>query len=235
MLYMLRLTIKSNLSRPLSTASELAPDRIGTRTWDTMYTAKIDHVRGKKTGRLLQYDPTMDTTSILATGFAFANGVAVDKDESFIMIAETFQFQTLKYHLQGDKQNTVEIMANHFTGYPDGADCSYTTGLCYTPLPSSILPLMKLIAKLPNPINMALRNLLMILPRSMAPKVIPYGGIVEMDPGNNNANATSPHQIRLLQDPHGTDIGMLTGVTLWDEKLYLGSLHNEFIGVYDLS
>ena len=198
-----------------------------------MYTAKIDHVRGKKTGRLLQYDPKMDTTSILATGFAFANGVAVDKDESFIMIAETFQFQTLKYHLQGDKRNSLEIMANRFTGYPDGADCSWKTGLCYTPLPTSILPLMKLIAKLPNPFNMAFRNLLMLLPRTMAPKVVPYGGIVEMDPGKN---ATSPpHQIRLLQDPHGKDIGMLTGVTLWDEKLYLGSLHNEFIGVYDLA
>ena len=37
-----------------------------------------------------------------------------------------------------------------------------------------------------------------------------------------------------LQDPRGEDIGMLTGVTLWDEKLYLGSLHNDYIGVYDL-
>ena len=51
-------------------------------------------------------------------------------------------------------------------------------------------------------------------------------GVVEIDPGNG--------QTRLLQDPHGEDIGMLTGVTLWDEKLYLGSLHNDYIGVYDL-
>ena len=54
-----------------------------------------------------------------------------------------------------------------------------------------------------------------------------YGGVVEIDPGNG--------QTRLLQDPRGEDIGiMLTGVTLWDEKQYLGSLHNDYIGVYDL-
>jgi len=151
---------------------------------------------------LLQYDPKTDPTSILASGFAFANGVAVDKDETFVMIAETFGVSTFKYHLQGD------------------------TGLCYTPMPSSVLPLMKLIAKLPNSINMALRNIIMVLPRSVAPKIVPYGGVVEIDPGNG--------QTRLLQDPRGEDIGMLTGVTLWDEKLYLGSLHNDYIGVYDL-
>jgi hypothetical protein len=189
--------------------------------------AKLDYIRGKKMGRLLQYNPMTDTTSILASGFAFANGIAVDKDETFIAIAETFGFSMLKYHLQGDKQGSVEIMAQHFTGYPDGADCSWSTGLCYTPMPSSVLPLMKLIAKLPNSINTALRNVLMALPRSVAPKIVPYGGVVEIDPMNSR-------QTRLLQDPHGEDIGMLTGVTLWDEKLYLGSLHNDFIGVFDL-
>lgn len=189
--------------------------------------AKLDHLRGKKTGRLLRYDPNTDTTSILSSGFAFANGVAVDKDENFVMIAETFSFSMLKYHLQGDKQGTVEIMAQRLTGYPDGADCSWSTGLCYTPMPSSALPLVKLIAKLPNSINVALRNLLMALPRSMAPKVVPYGGVAEIDPIN-------ARQTRLFQDPRGEDIGMLTGVTLWDEKLYLGSLHNDYIGVFNL-
>lgn len=31
-----------------------------------------------------QYDPVMDTTSILASWFAFANGIAVDKDGTFV-------------------------------------------------------------------------------------------------------------------------------------------------------
>ena len=218
------MTIDPILISPL--ASDIAPDRIGTRTWETMHMAKLDNIRRKQTGRLLQYDPKTDPSSILASGFAFANGVAVDKDETFVMIAETFGFSTFKYHLQGDKAGNVQVIAQHFTGYPDGADCSWKTGLWYTPMPSSVLPLMKLIAKLPNSINMALRNIIMVLPRSMAPKIVPNGGVVEIDPRNG--------QTRLLQDPRGEDIGMLTGVTLWDEKLYLGSLHNDYIGVYDL-
>jgi hypothetical protein len=32
----------------------------------------------------IQYDPVMDTTSILASWSAFANGIAVDKDGTFV-------------------------------------------------------------------------------------------------------------------------------------------------------
>ena len=41
--------------------------------------------------------------------------------------------------------------------------------------------------------------------------------------------------VDLIQDPTGKDIGALTGVTVHDNKLYLGSLENDFVGVYDLS
>ena len=47
-----------------------------------------------------------------------------------------------------------------------------------------------------------------------------------VDPENPEATPV------LLQDPTGTDIAALTGVTVHDNKLYLGSLHNDFIGVY---
>jgi len=56
-----------------------------------------------------------------------------------------------------------------------------------------------------------------------------YGGVLEINMESN----TMQNRVRCVQDPDGTDIGMLTGVTVHDDKLYLGSLRNDYIGVYD--
>lgn len=55
------------------TATEIAPDRIGTRTWDTMYMAKTDLIRGKPTGRLLKYDPVTDEVTVLVRNLFFSS------------------------------------------------------------------------------------------------------------------------------------------------------------------
>jgi hypothetical protein len=66
----------------------------------------------------------------------------------------------------------------------------------------------------------------MLLPPALAPKPKPYGGLYEFDAETGN--------LTVIQDPTGQDIGMLTGVTVHDNKLYLGSLRNDYIGVYSL-
>jgi hypothetical protein len=56
-----------------------------------------------------------------------------------------------------------------------------------------------------------------------------YGGPVEIDIQEDK------HPMQLIQEHYGTDIGMLTEVTVYDNKLYLlGSLQTNFIGVYQL-
>jgi hypothetical protein len=40
--------------------------------------------------------------------------------------------------------------------------------------------------------------------------------------------------IRTLQDPGGEVVTMITAVTEYNGKLYLGSLHNDYVGVYTL-
>lgn len=81
---------------------------------------------------------------------------------------------------------------------------------------------------MPHPLDYLIRTLLLCLPKEWLPKTKPNGGITIINP------ITSEY-IGLLQDPHGDDIGHITGVTVHDNKLFLGSLENNFIGVYDLS
>ena len=204
-------------------------DRIETRTWDTMYASKTDMMRGKPMGRLLEYDPATNQIKVLARDLRFANGVGSDNDETFIVVAETFGLRLHKYHLTGPQKGTLETLVDSkdMTGYPDGVDCGGDKKRCYAVFPSSVVPLAKLINKIPHPIDKALRNIVMMLPKTMAPKVKAYGGVIEVDP--------TTKEIQYFQDPHGEDIGMLAGVTVWDNKLYLGSLRNNYVGVYDLN
>ena len=44
---------------------------------------------GDKTGRLLQYDPCTKKVTVLLDNLAFANGVALSKDSSFLLVAES--------------------------------------------------------------------------------------------------------------------------------------------------
>jgi hypothetical protein len=66
-----------------------------------------------------------------------------------------------------------------------------------------------------------------MLPKEWLPKMKPYGGITIVD-------AATSRYVGLVQDPSGEDIAHITGVTVHDNKIFLGSLKNDFIGVYDL-
>jgi hypothetical protein len=67
----------------------------------------------------------------------------------------------------------------------------------------------------------------MIVPREWSPNVNSYGGITVIDPESSKF-------VGIIQDPCGKDISHVTGVTVHDNKLYLGSLEKDYIGVYDL-
>ncbi len=193
-------------------------------TWDVLYASKLDSVRGKRTGRLLMYDPETDQVSILAQLLSFPNGISVDRDETYLVFAETFLLRLNVFDLASGQLRSID---GKLPGYPDGVDCSLTTRLCYAAIPSAVVPVHRLLNVLPLPLNTMIRTLLMMLPRSLAPPAQPFGGVVEID-------ASSGKTRRFLQDPTAKDIGMLTGVTINDNRLYLGSLENNFIGVYDL-
>jgi Strictosidine synthase len=207
-------------------ATDLAPRRqYSFEPWGTLPASKLDLARGKAMGRILQYDPHTDTTTILAQNLRFANGIAVDKDETYLIVAETFGINLWKYHLSN---GTMEVLvaSRDLPGYVDGVDCSWTTGLCYAVMPSATVPAHFFWNSLPMKGSQLLRTVLLMLPPWMAPAVSPFGGLLEVDPISK--------AFRFILDPTGKDVRMLTGVTVYKDKLYLGSLENDYIGLYNL-
>ena len=218
-----------------SDATEIPPDRLHDKEdWDMVYASKVDCIRGKRTGRLLQYDPDTEEVKVLARDLWFANGIAVDKDESYVVISQTFAMTLTKYHLKGPKQGTLEtvIASNQLTGFVDGADCSWdnsgkSANKCYVAIPTEIMDVMKLLQIIPHPIDLVIRALLMMLPKWLAPEPTDYGCVVEVD--------MQTGEIRTIQDPDATDMKFLTGVTVHDNKLFLGSVIADQVGIYSLS
>jgi len=215
-----------------SDASDIKTDQdITTGLWDLVYSSKLEGIRGKRTGRLLRYRPESGEVDILATNVAFANGVAVDKDESFVLYTSTYDGSVRKYHLSGEREGSIVPTSLQFPGFLDGADCSFQRGLCYVAIPTTVPPIMSAIFSMPPWMGIPIRSLLMMIPRTWAPKPVRYGAAAEIHPGNEN---TPARILRIFQDPDGRDMEMVTGVTEHEGKLYLGSLHSNCVGVVSL-
>eukprot|EP01018_Ginkgo_biloba_P021940 Gb_02716 [translate_table: standard] len=70
-------------------------------------------------GRLLKYDPTTKTTTVLVTDIYFANGVALSSQQDFLIFCETLLFRCRKYWLKGENKGSVESFIENLPGFPD--------------------------------------------------------------------------------------------------------------------
>ena len=52
---------------------------------------------GDKTGRLLKYDPRTKKVTLLLRGLSFSNGVALNKDNDFVLVTETTAARVTRY------------------------------------------------------------------------------------------------------------------------------------------
>ena len=180
-----------------------------------------DLLEARPHGRLIKYDPQSKETTVLAEDLYFANGVALSEDESYLLINETYRYRISKYWLQGPKKGTLELVANKLPGFPDNIRRS-SKGTFWVCLFTVRNPIMDRLH--PHP---ALKKAVARLPKFLWPKPAPYGMILEMD-GNGNI-------LRSLQDPGGQKLKEITGAVDDGQYLYTGSLHNDRIGILELS
>ena len=100
----------------------------------TSFTADI--LEHGPNGRLLAYDPKTKTTRTVLSHLAFANGVAVSPDQTFLLVVETGKYRVHRVWLNqgpakvvsadspagiaGPKYGTSEIFIDNLPGFPDG-------------------------------------------------------------------------------------------------------------------
>ncbi|XP_066599172.1 adipocyte plasma membrane-associated protein Hemomucin-like [Prorops nasuta] len=84
------------------------------KLYDGVYTSLAD-----PSGRLIRYNAAKKTNEVLLKNLAFANGVILSNDESFLLVSETFGSRVRKYHLKGPGAGESTIFAQGLPGLPD--------------------------------------------------------------------------------------------------------------------
>lgn len=174
---------------------------------------KGDILEHTGTGRLFRRDPDGALEAVL-DGLAFANGVALDPDGAFVLVAETGAYRILRHHLTGERAGTTETFAE-MPGFPDNLSTGPTgTFWCAIASPRNAL-LDGLLDKPP-----LLRKLVWALPDAVQPAPDEVALVVGYD-----AAGTVTHNLQ----SHGGDFIVATGAREHDGHLYVGSLESDCV------
>lgn len=92
--------------------------------WSTMRAAQLDILSGTPSGRLLRHNLSTAVTEVLVTDIAYANGVALAPDKSFVLVCETGRYRVLRHWLSGERMGETEEFFNA-PGSPDGISRSH--------------------------------------------------------------------------------------------------------------
>eukprot|EP01018_Ginkgo_biloba_P022902 Gb_38579 [translate_table: standard] len=178
---------------------------------------------GEDSGRVLKYSPHTNKTEVLLRGRQFPNGVALSKDGSFFVFAETSGVRLSRYWLKGPKAGTSETMAI-LPGFPDNVRAN-EKGEFWVAIHCRVNFVSYIFGRYPNvrmlllrlPIPARLQYLMYIGGRlhAMVVKYSPQGELMEV-----------------LEDRTGKVVKAVSDVEERDGKLWMGSVLTNRIALY---
>ncbi|XP_060177402.1 protein STRICTOSIDINE SYNTHASE-LIKE 10 [Lycium barbarum] len=183
-------------------------------------------VSGDKTGRLMKYYKATKEVTVLLRGLAFANGVALSKDKSFVLVTETSSGRIVRYWLKGPRAGKHDTFAD-LPGYPDNIRRN-SRGEFWVALHSKRSLLAQLVTsnswlgrtllKLPFTFQQLHYLLVGGQPHATAIKLSEDGQVVEV-----------------LEDIESKTLKFISEVEEKNGKLWIGSVMVPFLGVHELS
>ena len=170
------------------------------------------------TGRLLRRTPD-GQVDVLIDGLQFANGVALAPDESFVVVAQTGSYELTRVWLTGQDAGRSETFGDILPAFPDNLSTG-EDGSIWIAMASPRTAVLDRLAGLPW-----LRTGVWALPEFLHPKPATTVWARALSPAGD-----------IVHDLYGSDdrFFMVTGVRQHGDRLYLGSLATDCIGVVDL-
>ena len=180
---------------------------------------KEDFVRHTRTGRLLRRAPDGEV-SVVEDGLAFANGVALSEDGSFVVVAETGARTLVRHWVSGDRAGTRDHLAVDLPGYPDNI-ARGSDGLVWVSIASPTDPLVERLQRSPRP----LRRWATRVPERLQPSPARTVRVQAYDDAG-----------RCVHDLVGdaTRFHMVTGVREHEGRVWLGSLHEPAVALIEV-
>ena len=160
-------------------------------------------------GRVFSYDPSSGEVQTLMRDLNYANGVAVSRDGSFLVVAEMGHYRILKHWLAGEKKGTSEVLLDNLPGFPDNIK-SGDNGRFWVGFAAPRNQLVDDLAEKPF-----LRKCIQRLPASLRPNAEPFSHVIAF----NGDGA-------VLMNLHDPDVrfATLTGVLETRDALFLTML-----------
>ncbi|KAL1531316.1 protein STRICTOSIDINE SYNTHASE-LIKE 4-like [Salvia divinorum] len=185
---------------------------------------QLDLLEAEPNGRVLKYNSSSNMTSLVLDGLAFANGVALSSDQDYLVVCETWKYRCLKYWLEGDKKGQTEIFIDKLPGRPDNINLA-PDGSFWIALLESDPMWPKFVYNLPG-----LKYLTGAFPNFYGKYVM---NVVEQAMVVNVGS--DGKMLRGFDDPTGNVMRFVTSAVEFEGHLYLGSLHNDFVGKLSLT
>jgi hypothetical protein len=178
-----------------------------------------DFLQNTRTGRLLRLGEDGELEVVL-DGLAFANGVALAADESYVAVAETGARTVVRRWLTGPRAGERDFLVSDLPGYPDNI-ARGSDGLIWVSIASPRDPLAERIRRAP----MFVRRSVTRIPVALQPQ-----------PKRTVRAQAYDDTGRLVHDLDVAADGyhMVTGVREHDGRVWLGSLNEPAIAVVDL-
>ncbi|KAI3831112.1 hypothetical protein MKX03_017216 [Papaver bracteatum] len=168
-------------------------------------------------GKILKYNPFNKKTTALIDSLCFPNGVALSRNQHFLVFCETWRFRCLIYCLEGKNKGKLQVFIDNHPGGPDNINLA-PDGSFWIPL----LPVrFEFIHKWPM----------------FKYVVAQYPKLVELLRTVNykrsmvvNVAADRKNVIRKFDDEGAKVMPFLASPLEFEGHLYLGSLGNNFMG-----
>lgn len=176
----------------------------------------LDCIEARPYGRLIRFDPKTGQTNVLLKDLYFANGVALSRNEDFVLVNETYRYRITRYWLKGPRKGHHDVFIDNLPGFPDGVSANRQGTFWVALFTVRNATLDRL-----HPLPWA-KNLMARLPKWMWPKPTPYGFVLAL--------GESGKIVRSLHDPDGEHLREVTSVEEHKGFIYCGSLRNDRIG-----
>lgn len=184
--------------------------RHSAKAFNSTYKASlVDILEHGTTGRVIEYDPDTEQARVILSNLAFANGIAIDKTGSFLLINETSKYRVWRYWLKGGRAGSAEVIIDNLPGFPDNI-IRGQQGRFWLGFTSPRLAIVDKLADKPF-----LRKIVQRLPEFVRPKAKIYGHLLAIS-GDGDV-------LKNLQDPEG-NYPLTTGAFETDDALYISSL-----------
>jgi sugar lactone lactonase YvrE len=179
---------------------------------------RTDLVRGTRSGRLFRRAPDGTVTELLG-GLAFANGVALAADGSYVAVAETGGCRLHRVWLTGDRAGRSEVFVEGLRGFPDNI-ARGSDDLIWVALPSIRTGSFRQVERLPAGARVAISK----MPDRLQPGPGKTVGVVAVDDAG-----------QIVHEYRGRIPGltMLTAVRERDGRLWFGSLDVEYVATLE--